>query len=143
MIVRPLGIQGYVNHTDAWESNRLHYNEKNPGTQRPPHWFWAGEAFELEATVTDTGSSGTKPVSVNVAATSALKKSLTEAVPGSTLWKGLLREGDTDISFEELPEGSYSFVYTVVYSNGITRTSVVTIQIKGTVDEYVQVHRIQ
>nr|WP_147423833.1 hypothetical protein [Cohnella endophytica] len=143
MLVRGLGVQGYVKHTDAWEANRLHYNEKHPNTQRPAHWFWAGEAFVLESTVTDTGSSGTIPLTVKAFASAELKKSLAKSAPGSPLWKGLLREADTHIIFAELPEGAYSFEFTVTYSNGVTKTSVVMIQIKGTTDQYVQVHRIQ
>lgn len=143
--VLPLGIQGYVRHTDAWEANRLHYNENNPSEQRPAHWFWAGEAFVLEATVTDTGSSATKPVSVEASATSvpALSKSLLAVDVTAILWRALLREGDTSLSFEELPEGVYSFVFTVTYSNGVVKTSTVPIRIQDTVDHYVQVHRIQ
>ncbi len=143
MLVRSLGIQGYVNHTDAWETNRLRYNDKHPNAQRPANWFWAGEAFVLEATITDTGTSGTKPVSVKAAATPALQQSLSGASPQQTLWKGLLRDGDTSQSFEELAQGPYSFVFTVTYSNGTTKTSIVPIRVEDTVDNYVQVHRIQ
>ncbi|MCD9025960.1 hypothetical protein [Cohnella silvisoli] len=143
MLVRPLGIQGYVNHTDAWETNRLRYNEKHTSAPRPSHWFWAGEAFALEATVTDTGTSGTKPISIKAVATPDLQKSLTAVAPQAILWKGLLRESDTDISFKDLTQGAYSYVFTVTYSNGTTKTSVVPIRLQDTVDDYVQVHRIQ
>ncbi|TFE27855.1 Athe_2463 domain-containing protein [Cohnella luojiensis] len=143
MSVRPLGIQGYVKHTDAWERNRLLYNEKHSSAQRPAHWFWAGEAFVLEATVTDTGASGTKPISVKSVATPELQKSLAAANPQAILWKGLLREADASVSFKDLPQGNYSFVFSVTFNNGITKTSIVPIRLQDTVDNYVQVHRLQ
>lgn len=143
--VSPLGIQGYVKHTEAWETNRLHHNEKYPSEQRPSHWFWAGEAFVLEATITNTGTSQTKPISVEAKAISvpALRKSLAAIPPGMTSWGTLLLEEDTSISFDKLVQGAYSFIFTVHYSNGVTKTSTVPIRIQETVDSYVQVHRIQ
>lgn len=143
--VLPLGIQGYVRHTDAWEANRLHYNEKNPTAPRPANWFWAGEAFVLEAGVTNTGTSETKPVSVvaQAVSSSALRKSLAAITGNPTQWAALLREGDTSLSFEELPEGDYSFVFTVTFSNGTVKSSAIPIRIQATVDNYVQVHRLQ
>jgi hypothetical protein len=144
IVVRPLGIQGAITHTEAWETNRIRYNTRYPNAaQRASDWFWAGEAFVLEATVTDTGVSLTKPISVRAAATPQLQKNLTATPSQLTLWKGLLREGDTDISFVQLSEGPYAFVFTVTYSNGVTKTVTVTIHIVDTVDDYVQVHRIQ
>lgn len=143
IVVRPLGIQGTITHTEAWERNRLRYNEKYPDDPRAPHWFWAGEAFVMEATVTDTGASLTKPVSVKAAATPQLQKNLTANVMQPNLWSGLLLEEDTGITFSQLPEGSYVFVFTVTYSNGVTKTATATIQLVNTVDDYVQVHRIQ
>jgi hypothetical protein len=105
--------------------------------------FWAGEAFLLTATVTDTGTSATKAVSVSAEATPALKKMLKPTEPASVLWKELLREADTDVKFIDIPDGSYAFVFTVQYSNGIQKTDVVPIEIRGIVDQYVKVHRVQ
>ncbi|MFC5468860.1 Athe_2463 domain-containing protein [Cohnella suwonensis] len=141
-LVRPLGVQGYVNHTEAWELNRLRYNRKNPDSPRLPNVFWAGEVFALEATVTDTSSSGTKPTSVVAAASPELRKALS-AVGAGLFWRGLLREADTNLVFKELPGGAYSFVFQATYSNGVVKTSVVPIEIRGTVDEYASVHRVQ
>ncbi|TJY39742.1 hypothetical protein E5161_17490 [Cohnella pontilimi] len=141
-MVRALGIQGVVKHTEAWEANRLRYNEKHPDAQRPADWFWAGEAFVLEATVTESGTSWTKPVSVVAAATPQLRKALS-AVPASPLWKGVLGSGDAGGPLNELPEGAYSFVFTVTYSNGVVKTSTVTIRLRDNIDDYVQVHRVQ
>nr|WP_152619505.1 hypothetical protein [Cohnella kolymensis] len=143
LLVRALGVQGYVRHTDAWEANRLRYNDRHPKAPRPADWFWAGEAFVLEASVTGTGNSGTKPVAVKAAAASALQKSLSASPALPAIWKGLLKEGDTSISFEKLAEGTYTFVFTVTYSNGVTKTSAVPIRIQDTTDHYFQVHRLQ
>ncbi len=141
--VLPLTIAGQVAHTPEWEQNRLLWNAKYPSRSRESHVFWAGEAFVLSATVTDTGSSATKAVSVMAQATPDLAKGLTESPPGSVRWTALLREADTSIRFVDIPDGSYSFVFTVVYSNGVVKTSVVPIEIRGIVDQYVQVHRVQ
>ncbi|MFC5405505.1 Athe_2463 domain-containing protein [Cohnella soli] len=142
-VVRPLGVQGYVNHTEAWERNRLSYNRNHPDATRPPNWFWAGEAFALEASVTDTASSGTKPTSVVAAASPELRKALGITGETSMLWRGLLKEADTNLVFKKLPRGPYSFVFQATYSNGVVKTSVVPIEIRGTVDEYASVHRVQ
>jgi hypothetical protein len=142
--VLPLGIQGFVKHTNAWEANRLAYNASHPSTPRPADWFWAGEAFVLEATVTDTGTSATRPVSVKAVASPELQMGLSVVSPQDppTHWSSLLREADTGITFEELAQQSYSFVFTVTYSNGLTKTSTVPIRIEDTVDSYAGVQRI-
>ncbi|WP_378051350.1 hypothetical protein [Cohnella cellulosilytica] len=141
--VLPLSISGQVAHTPEWERNRLTWNAKYPTKFRESNVFWAGEAFVLSAVVTDTGSSATKAASVTAQATPDLVKSLTESPPGSASWTGLLRKADTSIRFEDIPDGTYSFVFTVVYSNGVVKTSAVPIEIRGIVDQYVKVHRIQ
>ncbi|XID95703.1 hypothetical protein ACF3MZ_14785 [Paenibacillaceae bacterium WGS1546] len=143
IVVEPLGIDGQVAHTPDWERNRLNWNAKYPAKFRAEHVFWAGEAFVLSAAVTDTGSSGTKAIAVEAAATAELKKALAEEAPGSLRWTGLLREADTSLKFVELPDGPYTFVFTVRYSNGVVKTSAVPIEIRGIVDQYVQVHRVR
>ena len=141
--VRALGIQGYVLHTEAWEANRLRYNENHPDNPRPPDWFWAGEAFVLEADVTDTAGSGTVPVAVTAEASKPLRKSL-DPVPGSaTRWTGLLRSQDAGTPLHEWPEGAYTFVFQVTYSNGVVKTSAVSIRLQDTVDAFVNVHRVR
>ncbi len=141
--VRELTIEGFVLHTEDWEENRQRYNAKYPQSARPADWFWAGEAFRLAAVVTDTGISATKPVSVEAEAAPALRKALARTGPDLVRWEGLLRSEDAGFPLDELPEGPYTFVFTVRYSNGAVKTSTVTIQIKNTVQQYVQVHRIQ
>ncbi|MBB6729304.1 hypothetical protein [Cohnella zeiphila] len=141
--VWPLTISGQVRHTDAWEANRIRYNEKHPDDQRPADWFWAGEAFVLEALVTDTGESATKPIEVTADAGGGLRKALAAANVPLSLWNGTLGSQDAGRDLSELPEGAYTFNFRVVYSNGVVKTAQATIQIKGTVDEYIQVHRVQ
>ncbi|MFC4304586.1 hypothetical protein ACFO1S_14245 [Cohnella boryungensis] len=141
--VLELTIAGQVAHTPDWEKNRLTWNAKYPGKLRAENVFWAGEAFLLSATVTDTGTSATKAVSVSAEATPALKKMLKPTEPSSILWKELLREADTDVKFTDIPDGPYAFVFTVQYSNGIQKTDVVPIEVRGIVDQYVKVHRVQ
>nr|WP_255807654.1 PKD domain-containing protein [Cohnella mopanensis] len=143
IVVGELILNGRVKHTPQWEENRLNWNSKNPKKTRAENVFWAGEAFVLEATVTDTGTSETHALSVHAMASIELQKSLMETAPRSELWTAMLLQGDTNISFEDLPNGPYVFVFTVNYSNGVTKTSAVPIEIRNTVDEYVQVHRIQ
>ena len=142
--VLPLTIAGQVKHTDAWEANRIRYNQKHPNDQRPADWFWAGEAFVLEAVATDTGESATKAVEVTADAGGGLRKALSAAdAPVFSRWSGTLISQDAGFDLTELPEGEYTFVFRVRYSNGVIKTDPVTITIKGTVDEYVQVHRVQ
>ncbi len=142
--VWPLGITGAVRHTEAWEANRLRYNEANPKSPRPAHWFWAGEAFVLEASVTDTGASETKPLSVTVQAEQGLRADLrTTDAARPVFWKGTIQSRDYGRPLTELPEGPYTFVFKVKYSNGIEKTAEAGIVIRDTIDDYVQVHRVQ
>jgi len=140
--VNALTLQGYVRHTPDWERNRLRFNEKND-PDRPPSTFWAGEAFVLEADTTDTGASTTKAQSVRVQMFGSNSKQLMAQNVYFTFWSSLLVSTDTNIRFSELKNGSHAFIFTVTYSNGITKTSTVTIDIEDTVDHYVQVHRVQ
>jgi len=141
-LVRALGVQGYVRHTDEWEANRLRYNEKYPDTPRPPDLFWAGEAFVLEADVTDTQNSGTKAVSVTAEAERGLWLQLAPAAGSAVRWEGLLRSDDR-VKLYELPEGTYTFVFTATYSNGAVKTSAVSVRLQDTVDKFWSVHRVR
>ncbi len=142
--VGALGIDGYVKHTDQWEQNRQDYNAKNPDTPRPYPTFWAGEAFQLEAETTDTGSSATKAVRVQAEMlldAGDATKDLDAQDAGKTLWTTLLLSEDTSVNFEELADGPYTFRFTVWYSNGVVKEDEVTIQIVGNWDEYYRLHR--
>lgn len=142
--VWPLGISGQVRHTDDWEANRLHYNEKHPDAKRPADWFWAGEAFVLQAQTTDTGSSATKAVKVLADAGGGLRKPLAaKNAPTLSLWSGTLGSADAGFPLVTLPEGDYTFTFTVTYSNGVVKTAQAKIHVADTVDDYMQIHRIQ
>jgi len=140
--VNALTIQGYVKHTPEWESNRLAYNASN-SPARPSTTFWAGEAFVLQADTTDTGQAATKASEVIVRMFGDNTKALAPQNSGKTRWTTLLVSADTDIRFEALENGSYTFLFTVVYSNGTVKTSAVTIDIEDTTRGYVKVHRIR
>lgn len=142
--VWPLGLTGQVRHTDEWEANRLHYNAEHPGAERPAHWFWAGEAFVLDALATDTGTSTTKAVRIVADAGGGLRKALKPTnAPVMSVWTETLGSKDAGFELKDLPEGNYTFVFTVTYSNGVVKTAQATIRIQDTVDDYVGVHRIR
>lgn len=140
--VEPLGVMGAVKHTEAWDRNRLAYNEKYD-PDRPSSTFWAGEAFVLEATTTDTGASGTKAANVTVRMFVEQSKVLASTDSTNTKWSALLRSAETDIDFTRLADGNYTFVFTATYTNGTVKTDAVTITIHDSVDAYVSVHRLQ
>lgn len=139
--VGALGVLGAVKHTDAWEKNRLAYNEKYD-PDRPSGTFWAGEAFVLEAMTTDTGASGTKAASVTVTAFGQQPKALDSTDSAKTRWSALYRSADTDIDFSRLDDGTYTFVFTATYTNGTVKTHAVTITIDESMDAYASVHRL-
>ncbi|WP_123039502.1 PKD domain-containing protein [Cohnella candidum] len=143
LIVRELSVQGAVLHTDAWEENRLRYNDKFPDSPRPRDWFWAGEAFVLEAAVTDTGGADTHAVSVEASATPELGMSLTAADSSHVRWRGLLRSSDAGFPLDRLPQGYYTFTFKAAFSNGVVKTSQATVRLKDSVEQYVRVHRVQ
>nr|WP_313732030.1 CARDB domain-containing protein [Cohnella nanjingensis] len=142
--VWPLGITGAVRHTEAWEANRLRYNAAYPDAPRPANWFWAGEAFMLEASVTDTGASLTKPLAVTVEAEKGLRADLkAQEAARPVFWKGTILSRDYGQPLSGLPEGPYTFTFKVKYSNGIEKIAEAGIRIQDTIDNYVQVHRLQ
>ncbi|MDI4644398.1 hypothetical protein [Cohnella hashimotonis] len=144
ILVAPLGVTGQVLHTAAWEDNRQRYNADHPGKERPAHWFWAGEQFVLEAATTDTGASSTKAATVTAEAGPRLKAALQAVIPGKPIaWKGELGSEQFGGPLKELPEGDYAFEFTAVYTNGVVKKSSVVVRVTGTVDGFVNVHRVQ
>ncbi|WP_169733273.1 Ig-like domain-containing protein [Cohnella panacarvi] len=139
--VGALGVAGAVKHTEAWERNRLVYNEKYD-PDRPSGTFWAGEAYVLESTTTDTGASGTKAASVTVVAFGQQPKALGSTDAAKTRWNALYRSADTDIDFSLLTDGTYTFVFTATYTNGTVKSDAVTITVDETMDAYAKVHRL-
>jgi hypothetical protein len=133
--VLDLSITGQVRHTDSWESYRLAYNAKYPSKKRDPNVFWAGEAFVLGATVTNTGSSSTKPTSVvarlvQTGHTSSMNSSNQMNYTGEML----------DTMFKRLlDDGTYIMRFTVTWSNGHIETDDVPFIIRGTIDDVIVV----
>lgn len=128
-VVLPLNITGWVTHTPEWESYRQRWNAKHPTDQRAISDFWAGEAFVLSATVTDTGTSSTKPVSVT---SKLLTTSENVTLSSSDLvnYSGELLNTDHD---RLLSDGNHTFRFTVQWSNGLVQTYDVSITIKGAI----------
>lgn len=139
-IVNILGITGYVRHTPEWDANRINYNRYHTGTDDSPRGydvFWAGEAFELQAGTTDTGTSATRAQSVGVI---LLEKGYTTTLTGNagrTFWTGELFRDD----LANLADGTYTFRFTVSYSNGVIKTDDVPVVISGTWLDYFKFHR--
>lgn len=127
-VVLPLSIKGYVTHTPEWESYRLLWNEKHPDAPRGADVFWAGEAFELSATVTDTGTSATKPQSVN-ATLLETGEQVTLDSSDRIRFSGQLVNPD---HAQSLRSGqAYTFRFRVHWSNGLVQTDDVPVNIQG------------
>jgi hypothetical protein len=153
--VQPLGITGFVGHTDTWNSNRAKFNAKQEreetGVHRNDDEFWAGEAFVLSANTTNTGTS-TYAVSVDVIAEGdpiphdwAWYHLYTEMEPEDSRvkWKGRMNSPDPDrgIKMEQLSDGPLDFIFEVTYSNGTVKQDVVRIYMRNKWTEYWQIHR--
>ncbi|CAG7646098.1 CARDB domain-containing protein [Paenibacillus allorhizosphaerae] len=127
--VLPLGITGWVNHTAEWESYRQQWNSDHPGQQRAASDFWAGEAFVLAASVTDTGTSATKPVSVTSTLLTS-SETVTLSSNGHIDFTGRLLNVDHD---RLLKDGAHTFRFVVHWSNGLVQNVDVPIMIKGSI----------
>jgi hypothetical protein len=145
--VLPLGITGYVEHTERWNENRISYNQKHSGTDdspRPYEYFWAGERFILKADTTETGTE-TKAEEVTVRmipfnSIYSYYETLDPTNPSRTKWQGeMYEEGE----FDYLPDGETNFEFTVCYSNGVVKQDVVTVVIDGDWTEYFRIHRVK
>lgn len=136
----PLGVTGYVEHTELWNEHRKQYNQRQTGTDeslRPYNTFWAGEEFVLEAETTDTGLSVTKAQSVTVEFLYPGVSTPLNPNAGKTQWSGAMWRED----FENIPDGPYIFRFTAVYSNGTVKYHEVTILISGGWPDYYKFHR--
>lgn len=138
--VLPLGITGAVTHTALWDSHRAEYNSINPSTPRAANTFWAGEEFVLSANVTSTG---TAPVVANTVTARMTATNLTASLAGAgsrpLIWNGSLWRDN----FVDLADGSYNFIFTVNYSNGVIKTNTVTILIKDSIYTILGSHRVK
>jgi hypothetical protein len=138
--VLPLGIAGSVLHTTEWEAHRVANNTAYPGAPRTPDTFWAGEEFILVSNVTNTGTSQDKAERVTVGlglVGRGITVDLNNNPAGSLNWTGSMWR-DT---FDDLPDGNYDFLFTVYYSNGVVKTTMVTVKIKDTIWNIAQTHR--
>ncbi|MDQ0896201.1 hypothetical protein QFZ80_000029 [Paenibacillus sp. V4I7] len=125
----PLSITGQVTHTPEWEAYRQSWNLMYPTKSRGANVFWAGEAFELSAQVTDTGSSATKPVSVSARLvqtndTAAMSSSNRINYTGEMLNTNFVHT---------LSSGPYTMRFTVQWNNGLIQTTDVPITIAGNI----------
>ncbi len=129
IVIGALTIDGQVSHTALWEQYRQSWNSSHPTTPRASDVFWAGEALELTATVTNTQTSTTKPSSVTaeLVATSDIE-SLT-SLDTLTYTGSMIRLNHA----RALSNGSYIMRFTVVWSNGVTKTDDVTFTISGNI----------
>jgi len=145
--VLPLGITGYVEHTEQWNENRIAYNQKHSGTDdspRPYEYFWAGERFILKADTTDT-QTNTKAESVTVRMSMfnhpyTYSETLEATHSAKTQWYGEMYE---EGKFDHLPDGEADFEFTVRYSNGVVKRDTVTVVIDGNWTDYFQLHRVK
>lgn len=138
-VVNQLSIEGAVSHTDQWNERRKEFNQNKTGTDESPRsysTFWAGEKFMLDANVTDTGSSTTKPESVTAVlvkeGTLSLLSSTDQVVFDGEMWNA---------TFDQLPDGDYTFRFTVNWNNGAVKTSDVDITIEDSVWGVTKTHR--
>ncbi|SDI97210.1 CARDB domain-containing protein [Paenibacillus naphthalenovorans] len=127
-VVLPLDITGWVNHTPEWESYRQAWNAKYPQRQRGERDFWAGEAFELAAQVTDTGVSATKPDDVDA---TLIETGETVPLTGSNdiRFTGQLLNTDHVRMLQNGEE--YTFRFKVRWTNGLEQTTDVPVRIIG------------
>ncbi|MDB5055991.1 MAG: hypothetical protein JWM44_4041, partial [Bacilli bacterium] len=131
----PLGIIGYVNHTADWEAYRQQWNLAHPSNVHAVNEFWAGEAFELTSSVTNTSTSSTKPQSVTA--------TLVETGDAATLvstdninFKGEILNTNF---IHLLTDGPYTMKFQIYWTNGMIQTYDVPVQIKGNIYDVMRV----
>jgi hypothetical protein len=133
--VHDLSIRGSVYHTPEWQSK--HNNKGNPW-----YYFYSGEEFRLDATVS------TAPISWVKVDFQGYQKSGNLYTVGfnlgkisSTVYRGMLNEPAFIKNNTALRNGYVTFNFTVQYQNGTVRTNTVNVQIIGTVFEAFAYHR--
>lgn len=140
--VLPLTIQADVRHTPEWLANHQALGHVTTGR---PQDFYSGERFvlsaisapapvaEVTARLIATGADGT-PYDLEV-----------ELAPDSSGYRfaGELFDERMLSVPGRLPNGGYSIVFRIRYSNGIVKTEAVPVTIIGSVHEYVGVHRVR
>ncbi len=144
--VLPLGLTAQVSHTPEWETYRHNWNKANPKAERGEDTFWAGEGFVLTAypNLTDaSGGSQTRAMKVSVEAAGIGNAELKEQSGISAIgaWKGYIGSKEAKVPLEGLPDGAYTFLFKVAYSNGVFRSAAVEIRIVGHWGEVIRIHR--
>lgn len=133
--VLALSISGNVAHTAAWESNRQIWNMRYPTNSRASNVFWAGEAFVLGATVTNTGTSSTKPTSVTAELIATSDSSVMTASNQINFTGEMLNTNFYNL----LTDGSYIMRFTVTWNNGLVQANDVMIVVKDNIFDVIVV----
>ena len=158
--VLPLGITGYVTHTETWQEKIDRFNSGLMPTDenyRQPNEFWAGEAFVLKADTTNTGTA-TVATKVEVTADGSaipywwngkvIRETLSPDNAAKTKWNGEITDrsvtytGDNN-RLENLQNGFLDIEFKVTYSNGVVKTDTVRVYVKNKWTEFYQIHRVQ
>ncbi|MDQ0255478.1 hypothetical protein J2S74_002860 [Evansella vedderi] len=136
--VGDLELDGQVHHEERWNDHRKAYNQNETGTDDSPrHYdmYWAGENFIIRAYTTNTGTSTiAESVTVEMEETDEFRELSTN---NNVEWTGNVWEE----YFEHLPDGTYTFRFRTVYSNGIEREDTYWIEINGEWGQYMRFRR--
>ncbi|WP_199624397.1 PKD domain-containing protein [Paenibacillus alkalitolerans] len=133
IVVGDLSITGQVLHTPEWENYRQAWNAKFPNKARSPDTFWAGEAFELRAAVTDTSTSATKPKQVTATLTATGD---TVNMSSGNQVNYTAQMVNTDFS-KTLSDGNYTMRFTVTWNNGHVERHDVPFKIAGDTNDVI------
>jgi hypothetical protein len=127
----PLTISGSVTHTVDWESYRQQWNTAGRPPTHNSNDFWAGEALELSAVITNTGTSSTKPSSVKA----TLIQTTDSAAMTSSDQINYKGEIANAAFIHSLSDGVYTMRFQVTWNNGLVQTTDVPFNIKGNIND--------
>lgn len=134
-IMDNLSLDGQVNHTDEWNSNRIEYNRSKTGTDDSPRVyevFFPGERFMLKGLTTE-GAACSKVI-VNIQEHPEIDA--VELINTSNnIWEGSI----WDKTMVDWNNQTLNFAFTAIYANGTIKTDVVTVKVEK--DEYWRIHR--
>lgn len=136
-VVSPLGIEGRVGHTQAWEENRLKYNNAAIAAGREIHQpdvFFAGEKYILHADTTLIDPHST-----------VIADYVRVYIQGTGFWTQLNKTSSNTFDGELWNEAmmkwkgrTVDFLFEVHYSNGTVKTDIVRTYTSQ--DDYWQLH---
>lgn len=139
--VNGLSITGSVKHTDAWENNRIKFNNAKTGTSNSPHdplTFFSGEKLILQGTPTLIDANSLLTV------TQITADLLTENISSVLTKNGsVINRYDGSMWNESMINWSTRtriVRFKVTYSNGVIKTHDVTIKFDGD-NDYWLLHR--